>query len=173
MIRGIVFAVVALTAFTSAVDEALACGDKQLVVGRGARYQRGYVAINPTTVLLVDAGSSNELLAPLKRAGHRVEVVSDSGELRRAIVSNDWEVVLADWNRASEVQELVSAGASSAMFIPVLSGAASALDLEAAKRTYGCPLESSKPKLNRNFLARLDEVIDAKRKSRPLSCNVP
>jgi hypothetical protein len=158
----------------SVAVETLACGDKLLVVGRGARYQRGYVAIHPTSVLLVAAGSStgSELLAPLKRAGHRVEIVRDSGELRRAIASDNYEVVLADWSQASEVQALVSSAASSAMFVPVLSGAASASDLEAAKKTYGCPLDSSKPKLNKNFLGRLDDVIDAKRKSKPLSCNV-
>jgi hypothetical protein len=154
----------------SVAVETLACGDKLLVVGRGARYQRGYVAVYPTSVLVVDSAPGNELLAPLKRAGHRVEVVRDSGELRRAIASNNYEVVLADWSRAPEVQALVSA-ASTAMFVPVLSGA-SASDLEAAKKTYGCPLESSKPKLNKNFLARLDDVIDAKRRSKPLSCNV-
>ncbi len=172
MTRRIFFAAVALSLLTSSAQEVLACGDKLLVVGRGARYQRGYVAINPTSVLVVDAGSSNQLLAPLKRAGHRVEVVRDSGELRRAIAANNHEVVLADWSRASEVQALVSSVQSSAMFVPVLSGAASAADLEAAKKTYGCPLESSKPKVNKNFLARLDDVIDAKRKSKPLSCDV-
>ena len=53
-----------------------ACGDKFLRVGRGARYQRGYVAIHPACVLLyADPKSSvsaalRELEPVLKRAGH-------------------------------------------------------------------------------------------------------
>lgn len=173
MKRRMLFATAAVMFVLSIAGEAAACGDKFLVVGRGARFQRGYVAVHPASVLLVDKNRTggNVLLLPLRRAGHRVDVVHDSDQLRRAVAGNNYDVVLGDWTSASEMQLVVSSAAPSVLFVPVLNGV-SKTDLEAAKKLYGCPLESNKQKLNRNFLARLDNVIEAKRKSKPVKCDI-
>src|SRR5687767_12947541 len=92
--------------------EAAACGDKLLVVGRGARFQRGYVAVHPTSVLLVDTNrASNDVMASLRRAGHRVDVVKTAADARGAVAAKKYEIVLADWTRASDVQPAVSSAA--------------------------------------------------------------
>jgi hypothetical protein len=153
--------------------EATACGDKLLVVGRGARFQRGYVAVHPTSVLLVDpnGATSSDVMASLRRAGHRVDVVKDSTEVRGAVAANKYEIVLADWSRASDIQPAVSSAAPSVLFLPLLDGASDA-DVAAATKLYRCALQSDKKKAKRSFLARLDEAIDAKRKSKPVQCNL-
>ncbi|HUP45714.1 MAG TPA: hypothetical protein VM779_09405 [Thermoanaerobaculia bacterium] len=169
MKRPVVVAAVLLVMVVA--GEAFACGDKFLVVGRGARFQRGYVAVYPGSILVVDSdkGGKKNLLLPLRRAGHRADVVSGAEEIRRAVATNDYDVVLAEWSRASEVASVVSSAAPSLPFVPILDGA-SKRELEDAVRQYGCPLESKNSKVAGNFLARLDEVIEAKRKSRPPTC---
>jgi hypothetical protein len=173
MKRRMMFATAVSVFVLSAAVEAVACGDKFLIVGRGARFQRGYVSIYPASVLLVDTKGSagKDLLVPLRRAGHRVDVVHDSGLVGRAMAGNNYEVVLSDWSSASEIQSLVSSAAKPALFVPVLNGA-SKTDLETATKLYGCPLDSGKRKVKRSFLARLDDVIEAKRKSKPVKCDL-
>ena len=147
------FATAGILLAASFAGDTLACGDKLLVVGRGARFQRGYVAIHPASVLLLDTmrTAGSDLLVPLRRAGHRVDVVHDSDQLRRAIAATNYDVVLADWRSASEVQPLVSAATPSVLFVPVLRGA-SKTDVETATKLYGCPLEPDKRKVKRSFL---------------------
>ena len=163
----------AVVVFVSGVvPEAVACGDKFLVVGRGARFQRGYVAVHPASLLLIDTKrNAGEILQPLRRAGHRVDVAHNVDEVRRAVAGKTYDVVLADWSAVPEVRPMVSSAAPSAVFLPVLNGATTA-DIESATRLYGCPLDATKAKAKRSFLARLDDVIEAKRKSKPMICKV-
>lgn len=153
--------------------EAVACGDKLLVVGRGARFQRGYVAIYPASVLLVDTErtAANGLLVSLRRAGHRVDVVQDSNHVRGAVTDKKYEVVLSDWSNASEIEPVVSSAAPSALFLPMLDDTSPA-DVAAARKVYRCTLQPDKKKGNRNFLAGLDEAIESKRKAKPLECDL-
>jgi hypothetical protein len=95
----LVLASILLSASTS---DAEACGDKFLRVGRGARYQRAYVAVHPASLLLVArpgssvAAALKELEPTLKRAGHKSVVVKDASAVAGALDRGQFNIVLAD-----------------------------------------------------------------------------
>src|SRR5438093_471 len=82
--------------------EAAACGDKFLVIGRGAR--RVPKARHPAAVLLyLRPGSSlpmaakeMRLEATLRQAGHGVESLTEPALLREALVGRRYDFVLVD-----------------------------------------------------------------------------
>ena len=61
--------------------DAFACGDKFVRVGRGARYQRGYVALHPASIVVymgsgaTASGTLKGMEPALKAAGHKVVTV--------------------------------------------------------------------------------------------------
>ncbi|HET7710448.1 MAG TPA: hypothetical protein VFL80_00820, partial [Thermoanaerobaculia bacterium] len=71
-LQTVILAVAAL----AASPQLWACGDKYLSVGRGARFQRGYVSTRPASVVVVarDVTARKDFLTRLKLAGHRVVV---------------------------------------------------------------------------------------------------
>jgi len=90
------------TLVSTATSNAEACGDKFLRVGRGARYQRAYVAVHPATLLLVArpgstvAATLKELEPTLKRAGHKSVVVRDAAAVPEALEHGHFNIVLTD-----------------------------------------------------------------------------
>ena len=64
---------------------AQACGDKFLMVGRGAKFQRAYASVYPGKVLIYarpshdpKAGVNNvQLHKALRQAGHAVSIIED------------------------------------------------------------------------------------------------
>ena len=86
------------------VSLAHACGDKFLIVGRCVSYQRTHAAEHPGKVLLLWNSSSKasavirdvQLQDFLQQAGHRVNVMEESGSSPEAIKSGTYDVVLVD-----------------------------------------------------------------------------
>ena len=83
-------------------QQSFACGEKFLIVGRGSRFQRGYVALHPASVLL------------LKYPSHRAEGPADTlslpatasarrrcGPAPEAMKSGNPDLILADVTDAS------------------------------------------------------------------------
>ena len=87
---------------SAGTSDAEACGDKFLRVGRGARYQRAYVAVHPASLLLVArpgstvAAALKDLEPTLKRAGHKSVVVKDASAVADALDRGQFNIVLAD-----------------------------------------------------------------------------
>jgi hypothetical protein len=147
--------------------DVMACGDKFLLVGRGARYQRGYVAVHPGAILLyanTPLTSSRGLRAALKMAGHKVTVASTRTALDASLGAREFDIVLADSSESGSLRGDVT---KSAMVVPVLSSKAPALNNAAAGKEF-CVLKDDNRK--RHPLAVLDEIIGAKLKGTPPPC---
>lgn len=167
-----VFAVLALgiiLVLGSAVDLA-ACGDKYLSVGRGTKFQRGYVSVRPVSIAVLRQGASGQkdFLARLKLAGHRVEVIENIEELGARLTSSRFDVVLADYSDAVAVNRSIARSGS--LFLPVVdTGSPHAAT---AHKEYGCLLSGKSKSKQRSFLAVLDEVVASSAKGEPVQCDL-
>jgi hypothetical protein len=152
------------------VQPAHACGDKLLIVGRGSRFQRAYVALHPASLLVVNANVTGkaETQSRLKVAGHRLRVVAVP-DLANALGSNRYDFVLADFRDVPAVARVIPK--DSVEILPVLDSTSKS-DMAAAAKDYKCLLEDERGmKGARHFLAALDEAMASKRTGE-LRCNL-
>ncbi len=104
-------------------SDAAACGDKFLVIGRGAK--RVAKARHPAAIALyLHTGSPLAAVAKemrlektLRDAGHKVEVVPDETTLQAALASRRLNFVIADW---ADAQGLTLPDAHSPRIVPVV-----------------------------------------------------
>ena len=153
-------------------SDAAACGDKYLTVGRGARYQRGYVSLRPVAVAVLGHASTGkkDFLSRLKMAGHRVEVMNDVAALKARVAVSKFDVVLADIVDASAVTASLSDLAAKPMFLPVVeAGSPKAAE---AHREYGCLLSGDAKSKKQSFLAVLDQAVESRLKAKPVKCDL-
>lgn len=114
MVRPSLFLGVAAVLVLVAGGDALACGDKFLVSGRGTRYQRPKSAraasvliyANPASELLHAAGKLS-LESLLKREGHRSTTVGTLEQLAALVAGGRFDVVLAATSVGEAVTDLV------------------------------------------------------------------
>lgn len=104
--------VVVMTIGASALyPVAQACGDKFLMVGRGARFQRAYASVYPGKVLIYARPSTDakaairdpQLHKALRQAGHAVSVIEDWALLEQALKTVPVDVVLVDVAEATKL----------------------------------------------------------------------
>lgn len=147
-----------------------ACGDKYLSVGRGTKFQRGYVSVRPVSIAVLRHGAAGQkdFLSRLKLAGHRVEVIENVEELGARLTSSRFDVVLADYSDAAAVNRSVAK--TDSLFLPVVDAASP--HAAAAHREYGCLLSGKAKSKQRNFLAVLDEVVASSAKGEPVQCDL-
>lgn len=153
-------------------SDLLACGDKYLSVGRGSRFQRGYVSLHPVTIAVLKSqvAGRKDFLSRLKVAGHRLEVTEDVAGLEALLKSGKYDVVLADYESAATVDRVLGTLTSKPLFLPVVD--ASSGVSKNAEKEYGCLLNAEKNKKRKNFLAVIDEAVDAKLKAKPVVCDL-
>ena len=90
---------------------ALACGDKFLMVGRGAKFQRAYASVHPGKILIYARPSTDakaairdpQLHKALRQAGHAVSVIEDWALLEAALRTAPSDVVLVDVAEAAKL----------------------------------------------------------------------
>jgi hypothetical protein len=139
---------------------AQACGDKFLMVGRGARFQRAYASVYPGKVLIYARSSTDpkaairdpQLHKALRQAGHAVSVIEDWALLEQALKTVPVDVVLADVAEAARLRDLVASSSAhpDALYIAFAS------KVKTANPEFVCRLKSSdKP------LKYLDEIENA------------
>ncbi len=95
---------------------AQACGDKFLMVGRGAKFQRAYASVYPGKVLIYARPSTDpkaairdpQLHRALRQAGHAVSVIEDWALLEQALKSVPVDVVLVDVAEATRLQSAMT-----------------------------------------------------------------
>jgi hypothetical protein len=117
MILVVVAMAIGVTALTPALQ---ACGDKFLMVGRGAKFQRVYASINPGRVLIYARPATNnkaairdpQLHKALRQAGHSVSVIEDWTLFEQAMKTVPVDVVLVDVSEADKIRPVVAAAAS-------------------------------------------------------------
>jgi hypothetical protein len=155
--------ILALLLVSASTSNGEACGDKFLRVGRGARYQRAYVAVHPATLLLLArpgstvAAALNELEPTLKRAGHKPVVLRDAAALPEALGGGRFNIVLGDIRDVPTVEKAVRASGVRVDVLPFLEqptpqARASAQD------DYHCVAEV--PGKKADVLAKIDEIME-------------
>jgi hypothetical protein len=144
-----------------------ACGDKFLLVGRGAKFQRAYAAIYPGNILIYAhprTGATAAIRDPqlqknLKQAGHRVAMIEDAGLLEQALRSGGFDLVLADVLEAPTLDARVNESPSRptplyVMYEPDKAHAA------ALQKQYNCSLKASdKPN---HYLSVIEDAMKAR-----------
>jgi hypothetical protein len=118
MFRPVPFVAVVATAVSLLQPVLHACGDKFLMVGRGARFQRAYASLYPGRLVIYAPASAKSVMADarfhklLRQAGHNVEVVESWPALEQAMKAGTPDVVLVDVAEAPRVQPLLSSSAA-------------------------------------------------------------
>jgi len=97
--------------------EALACGDKFLVAGRGTRYQRPKDARAASVLIYADPASglpaalqSVSVDSVLKRVGHRSMTVETLDQLKNILAGGRYDVILAASNVVATLERLLGDG---------------------------------------------------------------
>lgn len=146
----------------------LACGDKFLVAGRGARFQRG----NARATVLIYAPPASALSGAfgklpvdhvLGRAGYQSANAASAEELNAMMKNKGPAVVLVDIADARTVERHASAGSSGPIILPVLSNP-SRQELSEARKIWGVVLRS--PASGDSLLDAIDEAVGLHAKAR-------
>jgi hypothetical protein len=159
--------VVALLVLALALRPINACGDKFLMVGRGARFNQAYAAIYPATILLyarASRGGVNSVLDPkfqssLTRAGHHVEVVTEEEPLVRALKEGRVDLVLTDVTNVDAIQPRADQSPSKPTILPVTYKPTKA-EAESIKARYHRELKTSDRPAR--YLSQIDDEMQAR-----------
>jgi hypothetical protein len=144
-------------------SDALACGDKLVVVGRGLR-PKGYQGAKPASILLyADPNGSlpaaleqGNLRKDLEKAGHRLRSVGTREELDTALSTGSYDLVFADFKTAASLESEASAAPSKPTVMPTLFNPTDS-ELAAAAHQYHCVVKSPRPQ--KDYLAVVNEVL--------------
>ena len=151
----------------------LGCGDKYLGVGRGGRYQRGYVSLHPVKILVLESRVTgrHNFLSPLKIAGHRLTVTKDAAKVNELLRTGKFDVVLADYHDATTIESMIDLQSTNRkpMFLPVIDEASRLADMDLKR--YTCVLNTKSAKKRKSFLIALDDAVEARLKAQPVSCD--
>ena len=147
-----------------------ACGDKFLVVGRGIRYERAYAAKYPGSILIYSENKDGikDLQSMLKKSGHKIETVGEETKLFSTLQSSKYDVVIVGLSDVTLLEKKVIATPSKPAVLPIIYNVTGA-ELNAAKSQYSCVLKYSNK--NKNAVAVIDEVMEARKKGKPIACN--
>jgi hypothetical protein len=159
--------VVALIVTVPAISPvAHACGDKFLMVGRGARFQRAYASVYPGKLLIYARSSTDpkaairdpQLHKALRQAGHSVSVIEDWGLLEQALKTVPVDVVLVDIAEAGRLRDLMASSPThpDALYVAFSS------KMSAASPQLVCRLKSSDRPLK--YLDEIENAMKARSK---------
>lgn len=140
-------------------DAVVACGDKFLVLGRGAK--RVPRARHAATILLYLRPGSDlplaakemRLEATLRQAGHNVEAVAEEASMREALANRRHDLVLVDPKDASAVGRAAETGVGEPEVVPVAYKATPEM-LRAAQTQHALVVKTGK---DLSYLATLDQ----------------
>ena len=171
MRKALVLAGVLLGAAPSLWTAAYACGDKFLMVGRGARFTQVYAAIYPSRILLYadpGRGASAILLDPkfqasLTRAGHHIEVARDEVRLAETLRTGSVDLVLTDLDSIDAIASKADQSPSRPVVMPIIDRLTKA-EAASVKARYQTELKpSDRPA---RYLAVIDSQMQARAKLR-------
>jgi hypothetical protein len=171
MRRVVILVAVLIGAMPSLWTVAYACGDKFLMVGRGARFTQAYAAIYPATILLYarsGRGASTAILDPrfqasLTRAGHRLEVVRDEERLAQVLQEGSFDLILAEVTDVDAIRSKAEQSPAKPMVLPLMYKPTKA-DVETVKARYRVELTSSDRPAR--YLSAIDHEMQARIKLR-------
>lgn len=163
MRRMLVLASIVALAVVGATVVVETCGDKFLLVGRGARFQRAYASVYPGHIL-VYARPSLGAKAPLRdvrlhkllrQAGHAVSVIEEDSLLDQAVRAANIDIVLVDLTDAAKVDALATASAARPRVVPVRPEVETP-EIKQLQQQFICKL-----KVTDNSIRWLDTIEDA------------
>jgi len=169
--RLVVVAVIAVGSLLRAVAVE-ACGDKFVLIGRGARVAR---AKYPSSILIFMNPASRipaaekefHVEAILKAAGHKARVAENEAEVRREVESGKYDLVLADVTDVPALRREAGATSAKPAVIPILYEPTPA-ELAAAEKDASCLVRPSKK--SRDLLAVVDDAMRDRRKGTGSMC---
>jgi hypothetical protein len=146
---------------------AQACGDKFLMAGRGAKFQRAYASVYPGNVLIYTrpskdpkaAMSDPQFYKALRQAGHTVSVIEDWTLLEQALKTVAVDVVLVDVAEAQRVQPIVATSLAHAEAMYVAFPSSKSITVQ---KDVPCRLKSSDGTIK--YLNELENVLKARSK---------
>ena len=163
-VRGLVL-LVAAGAALQAGGGVFACGDKFVRVGRGARYQRGYVALHPASIVLymgsgaLASGTLKGIEPALKAAGHKVVTVK-ADVLASTLRDGKHDLVLADVSDAPRIAPELKAAPNPPELLPVMRKPTPDALAEATKE-WSCVV--SDPGDKYEILTSIDKVLEKRK----------
>jgi hypothetical protein len=144
-----------------------ACGDKFVRVGRGGRFQRGYVAVYPATILVfvnttsAGAASMQRLPATLKAAGHKARAVASADAFAHALKAERFDLVMVEEAEMPQLAAAIDAAVPHPEVLPILRRPTRAqVEAAARKQAHACIVDADK---KREVLMEVDEVMGATR----------
>ena len=152
--------------------EALACGDKLLIVGRGFRRNGAMGARHRASILvyadpkgsLPSALEEGHLRKDLERAGHRLRTATSRAEFDAALGTGAYDLVLADFKVAPTLEPEARAAASRPTVLPTLFNPSSAELAEATSR-YACVVKA--PGQQKDYIAVINDAMAERAKLAP------
>lgn len=143
-----------------------ACGDKILMVGRGARFQRAYASLYPGKILVYTSRTGAtaairdvQLHGHLKKAGHQLALAEDPAAFTGALRAGGVDLVLADVAEAPGLDSQAASAPSKPTVVYVLHETDKS-KAEALLKLYACPLKSG-DKANR-YLSVIEDAMKAR-----------
>ena len=150
--------------------DAMACGDKLVVVGRGRPRRVKGVQAAAILVFADPAGTlpaaldEGNLRKDLERAGHRIRSVSTRQELATALGTGTYDLLMTDYRSAATVESDARSAASHPTVLPTLYNPSPA-DLAAAEKQYRCVMRA--PGKENDYLAVVNEALAERAKQNP------
>jgi hypothetical protein len=144
-----------------------ACGDKFLLVGRGAKFRQAYAAVYPASILVFASSQRSaakairdpRLQADLKAAGHRVSLVEDERALARALESDRIDLVLTDAADADRIAKQADSAPARPRVLPVMFEP-SKEEAKAVESRYQCRLTAGDR--SGRYLSAIDDAMKAR-----------
>jgi len=159
--------VVSASILVHGADIVQACGDKFLLVGRGAKFHQAYAAIYPASIVVfaqpqrsaAKAIRDDKLQSDLKRAGHRVSIAENEAALTKALESEKVDLVLTDVEDADRIAKQASTAPANPRVLPVMFQPTKD-EAKAIESKYQCRLTSA-DRADR-YLAAIDDAMKAR-----------
>ena len=143
--------------------DALACGDKLVVVGRGLHANRVKAPQRASILLFAEPKSSvaaaledGNFRKDLERAGHRLRSATSKEELEAALGTGTYDLLLADLKAAPLAESEARSAASRPTFLPTLFNPTAA-ELAAVGKQYHCVVKSSGEQ--KDYIAVINEAL--------------
>jgi hypothetical protein len=153
--------------------EMAACGDKFVLLGRGSRVAR---AKYPSTILIFmnpdsripEAEKEFHLEAILKAAGHDAHIAENEAEVRKALDSGKYDLVLADAVDVPGLRQEARAVPRKPVILPLLYKPTAA-ELSAAEKEANCQVRASNK--SSDLLVVIDESMQSRKKGIAAICD--
>jgi hypothetical protein len=176
MKRYLLPSIVVMLAVVTQNSTVYACGEKLLALGRGIRFQSRH-SPRPASVLLYlpQSASGRPLSDPnlesaLKEAGHAVRAATTSADLESALRSGSYDVVLANFSDAPDLERAQAVSPGNAVVLPAVYLVAPSqtakqqtkADRDNASKTFGVMVEV--PGRPGHYCAAVDKAMELKLK---------